>query len=414
MPNSMNKSIGINQPIWLRLFLFVFLTGFCILVNQAFSDTLRVDLENQTDELAKIKNELVEKRESLDQLHHKEKSVLEELLNLEERLDLAQRFRRQLKVKERNLEEELKIKEMSLGETDTRLILCRDRFQHRLREIYKHRNSDFYAIIFDASSPVDLVNRLNFIRLILKQDQALLTETKNAKAELEEKERNLRKTKEEWVELEKRKTEEEVTYQKELKEKEKLLKKIKSEKTVYAQAVGELEKSAMELENILASIQPEYRSAFGAGEQVLGRMKTDQREGLFFISKGRLPWPIQGKVVSRFGEQINPQFRTRLKNSGIEIEGAPGREVAAVSDGRVIYSSRLRGYGNLVILEHEGGYYTLYARLSEILVSPHQEVDRLQKIGVLGENGFSFGPPTLHFEIREGKQPQNPLEWLRE
>lgn len=83
-----------------------------------------------------------------------------------------------------------------------------------------------------------------------------------------------------------------------------------------------------------------------------------------------------------------------------------------MADGRVTYASRLRGYENLVILEHEGGYYTIYARLSETLVTLHQEVTRLQTIGRLGENGLSSGP-SLHFEIREGKQPQNPLEWLR-
>jgi septal ring factor EnvC (AmiA/AmiB activator) len=173
-----------------------------------------------------------------------------------------------------------------------------------------------------------------------------------------------------------------------------------------------LEKDALELENVLAGIQ--QRNLTGPVGVAEGQDKIESNigDGFFVISKGKLPWPIPGRVVSRFGEQINPQFQTRIRNTGIEIESASGEEVVAVSEGRVIYSSGLRGYGNMVILEHDAGYYTLYARLSEIWVSLNQKVDRLQTIGTVGENGFSF-KPTLHFEIREGKKPQNPLEWLR-
>lgn len=221
---------------------------------------------------------------------------------------------------------------------------------------------------------------------------------------MEEKEQNLKKKKGELSELRKRKAQEEMVYHRELAEKDRLFKKIKSEKKLYAQAIEELEKNASTLENIIAQINlPEQKTP--------GKIQTKE-EGLFDISKGKLPWPIQGKVMVHFGEQRDPQFHSKTKNPGIEIEAEPGKEVLAVADGKVVYSSRLRGYGNLVILEHDGGYFTLYARLSEISVSPGEEVERLQRIGMVGESGFFLGP-CLHFEIRKGKQPQDPLEWLR-
>ncbi len=408
----MKKSNGINQERRLRLFLLVFLIGFCIFIDTAFADDLGEGLINRTDKLAKMKQELEEKRKSIEQLSQKEKSAFEELLNLEERLDLARESKRQLKIKERNLEEKLQMEEKSLEEIYAKLILCREQYRHRVREIYKHRKSYLYTGIFETAYPLDLTNRLNFIQMILLEDQSRLSKTQNARADLEEGEQNIRKTRGDLFEHAKRKTEEEAKYQQGVSEKNSILKKIKSEKKTLTQTLSELENSSAELEKILSDISPKSSSGFGVEEKKLDQAKSNSREGLFDISKGKLPWPIRGKVISRFGEQVNPRFQVKLKNSGIEIESEPGAEVVAVADGRVIYCSGLRGYGNLVVLEHDGGYYTLYARLSEILVSLNQEVERLQTIGVVGENGFA-PEPTLHFEIREGKLPQNPLEWLR-
>jgi len=391
----------INRVKLHRLFLLAFIIWFSIFVHKASSDTLGVDIKSQPDTLVKIKKELDEKRKSMEKLNRKEKSTYEELLDLEERLDSTQRLKRNLASKEKEVEKELEIEDLSLAETDSSLSCYRQLSLKRLREIYKHKRFRPFTLIFEDSSPVEMVNRIKFTQRILKEDQNLLRKTKNLKVNLEEKKRNLTKTKSELSGLRTRKAEEESDYQKELTEKEKLLKKIKSEKKLYAQALEELTKSASELENILAQIHPPASNEIETKE-----------EGLFGISKGKLPWPISGKVIAYFGEQKNSQFLTKTKNSGIEIESEPGKEVVAVADGRVVYSSNLRGYGNIVILEHEGGYYTLYARLSEILVSSGEEVDRLQKIGVVGESGLFF-TPGLHFEIRKGKQPQDPLKWLR-
>jgi len=381
-------------------------------MDQAFSDSLGVESKDQTEKLTKIRIEMEDKRKSMELLHQKEMNAYEELLDLEERLDLTRRFMKQLRVKEKKLETEQKIKEKSLGETDTQLIQYREQTKLRLTEIYKHHRLNSVTVIFGTSSPVDLLRRFILARMVLKRDRDNLERIQNIKEALEEKERNLKESRAELAQLEKRKTGEEIIYSRDLQEKNRLLKQIRSEKNTYAQVVSELEKNATELENVLAGIQSRNSAGpVGAAERQ-DKIGSNTGEGFFIIAKGKLPWPIQGRVVSRFGEQINPQFQTKIRNTGIEIESASGEEVVAVSEGRVIYSSGLRGYGNMVILEHDDGYYTLYARLSEIWVSLNQNVDRLQTIGTVGEIGLSF-KPTLHFEIREGKQPQNPLEWLR-
>jgi septal ring factor EnvC (AmiA/AmiB activator) len=396
----------------IKLFLLVFSLWFLILRQQVFSDTPGADSTYQAGKLTEIRSQLEEKRKSMELLHQKEKNAYEELLDLEERLDLSQRFLRQLGVREKEVEKELESKEESRGKTDTQSTVHREQFQLRLREMYKHRGSGSLAAVFDAASPTDLLRRLNLARIMARRDKESFTRLLNIKEELEKQEADLRESRAELAQLEERKTRQRNIYSGELKEKERLLKRIRSEQTGYAQAVDELEKNAAWLEKVVAGIQPEDSVDSIVGVKNKDELRSDPGDGFFIISKGKLPWPIRGRVISRFGEQANPQFKMGSTNTGVEIESAPGEEVAAVSEGRVVYSSGLRGYGNLVILEHDDGYYTLYARLSEIRVSLNQKVERLQTIGTVGENGLSF-KPTLHFEVRKGKQPQNPLEWLR-
>jgi septal ring factor EnvC (AmiA/AmiB activator) len=408
----MYKLQSIRGRFWSGLFLLVFSIWFGILTRPAFSDTLEAGSVNGAEELTKIRTQLEEKRESIKLLRQKEKNAYQELLDLEERLDLTRRSLRQLKLTENKMEEELRIKEESLGETNAQLMLYRDQFKSRWREIYKHRRWNPVAVIFDASSLADLTRRYHLVQMVMKRDAENLSRILNTKEISEEKEKYLKEKRTELAQLERRKTVEENSCSLQLQEKNRIIQQIRSEKDAFAQTVSQLEKNAAQLEKVVIGVQPKNPAGAEGIVERSNEMKPAASEGFFVISKGKLPWPIRGKVVSHFGEQIDPQFQTRIKNTGIEIECAAGGEVAAVAEGRVIYSSSLRGYGNLVILEHDDGYYTLYARLAEIWVSLDQEVERLQTIGTVGENGLSL-QPALHFEVRAGKQPQNPLEWLR-
>lgn len=120
--------------------------------------------------------------------------------------------------------------------------------------------------------------------------------------------------------------------------------------------------------------------------------------------RGRLAWPVSGKVVAGFGVQVEPKYGTKVKNSGIDISSPRGSPVRAVWEGTVSYADLFMGQGLMVILEHGGGYYTVYSRLSELRVKPG---DRLKKGEVLGLSG-----EVLHFEFRIGGKAVDPLEWL--
>ncbi|HEU5310451.1 MAG TPA: peptidoglycan DD-metalloendopeptidase family protein, partial [Candidatus Eisenbacteria bacterium] len=123
-------------------------------------------------------------------------------------------------------------------------------------------------------------------------------------------------------------------------------------------------------------------------------------------------WPVTGRVARSFGQQKNPRFNTTTFNSGVDIAATFGASITAVAKGRVDYVNWLEGYGKCAIINHGGGFYTLYANASEILVSVGKDVAAGETIGRVGDTGSTIGT-ALHFEIRKGREALNPLEWFR-
>jgi murein DD-endopeptidase MepM/ murein hydrolase activator NlpD len=122
---------------------------------------------------------------------------------------------------------------------------------------------------------------------------------------------------------------------------------------------------------------------------------------------------LRGEVVGRYGNETHPRFGTVTFNNGIDVRASQGEPVRAVARGRVDFTSSDYGsYGQMLILNHGSGYYTLYAHLSNIAVGRGQEVASGQVVGSAGDSGSLKGT-ILHFEIRQGRQSLNPLDWLR-
>jgi murein DD-endopeptidase MepM/ murein hydrolase activator NlpD len=125
---------------------------------------------------------------------------------------------------------------------------------------------------------------------------------------------------------------------------------------------------------------------------------------------GALPtfrWPVRGKVITSYGAKTNGKA-----NDGINLAVPEGTPVKAAEDGVVAYSgNELKGYGNLILIRHANGYVTAYAHASELLVKRGDTIKRGQVIAKSGQSG-EVGSPQLHFEIRKGSSPVDPLQFL--
>ncbi len=121
--------------------------------------------------------------------------------------------------------------------------------------------------------------------------------------------------------------------------------------------------------------------------------------------EAKLRWPLRGVLYSRYG------VRRGQRHDGIDIAAPEGTGIGAAAGGTVVYAGEQSGYGSIVILRHEGGLLTLYAHASRLLVRHGDRVGAGQPIARVGRSGRASGP-HLHFEVREGTRPRNPLSYL--
>ena len=129
--------------------------------------------------------------------------------------------------------------------------------------------------------------------------------------------------------------------------------------------------------------------------------------------KGAIDWPVRGKVVVPFGRIANPRFpKTFLRSSGWTIDVPTGSEVRSVFAGDVVYAQWLKGYGNLVVLDHGDGVFTLYGHLMTGTVPRGTRVALGEVVGRVAD-APEEEVPGLYFEIRESRASVDPRAWLR-
>ncbi len=173
-----------------------------------------------------------------------------------------------------------------------------------------------------------------------------------------------------------------------------LLASVTAEENRMGRLVAELERTEAELAAMVSELQG---SAGASG---------------FRARRGQLPYPADGLVEVGFGKVVNPRFNTVTLQKGLDLRAKAGAEVRAVGTGAVVYAGWLKGYGNLVIVDHGGGYHSLYAHLANSQVDVGNEVEEGEALGQVGDTGSLKGA-YLYFEIRKGGQAIDPLPWLR-
>ena len=174
-----------------------------------------------------------------------------------------------------------------------------------------------------------------------------------------------------------------------------LIDDLDKRRDLAAQFVAELQQAQVELERTIAD-------AGAASTATALPIRPFQ---------GDLSWPVDGKVVSRFGRAPSGRFGTSIVRNGIEVATTEGATVTAVHEGTVAYAAPFAGFGTLVIVDHGGSAFTLYGHLLDAAVSPGTNVSRGAALGRVGLS--PSGGAALYFEVRIDGRPVDPLEWLR-
>lgn len=161
----------------------------------------------------------------------------------------------------------------------------------------------------------------------------------------------------------------------------------------------------------LNGIVEQLNKNFNSDEQLLKELKSSKENLEKVVNAIPTLIPASGKISSPFGMRNHPIKKVNIEHDGVDISSSTGDPILASAAGIVEYSGYSKGYGNNVIINHGNGYRTLYAHASKLLVTNGDNIDKGQKIALVGSTGLSTGP-HLHFEIRINNIPVDPTEYV--
>jgi septal ring factor EnvC (AmiA/AmiB activator) len=366
------------------------------------------EIRNNQAQLETMRREAEAKRRQARQYANKEVGVLERLQQAEEALAATRRYIRRLEERQTAVKEGIRRTVIDLSWAQGELTSRRGELARRLRHSYMHGKAKTLEVIFSADSFPHLMQRTAFLSRLLEQDRRLVQAVSERAREVHAKLDRLEGQRAELERLQAEKKDEEAHYTSLREERERDLARIRSERAAREQAAEELERAARQMEAVLAELERKRQLAIRQNNRIL--MELDRLD--FGQNRGRLPWPVGGEVITRFGRQQHPRYKTVTISNGIDIAARPGTPVRSVGDGVVDLVQWLPGYGETVIVNHGRGYYTVYGHLSSVSVAPGETVSPGRILGGVGETGSLKGP-CLHFEVRQGGSAQDPMIWLR-
>lgn len=352
--------------------------------------------EQVKQDLEEVRRQLELERKRVQESKGREESLLDRLDQIERELRNTRQEISRLKTRREQLRKEISATQRRINENQAALSAQKAYLGRRLRARYQFGELGVLKVVMSSHSLAELTKRQKFLDLIFEQDQATITRFRETLARLEADRAQLEQTEAELRqnELDRRAAEQRLTQEKT--RQEKLLTAVKQDLQTHLRALAELEQSRLELEQILSGFDRKTAGHEGEG---MGRFK------------GALCFPVRGVVEEGFGEKENPRFHTVTFRKGIDLRAPAGTPIRAIYPGTVLFADWFRGYGQLLILDHGFGYYSLYAHADTLYKSVGEPVKQGEVIGTVGETGSLKGA-YLYFELRFRSQPLDPLPWL--
>jgi septal ring factor EnvC (AmiA/AmiB activator) len=321
------------------------------------------------------------------------------LLDQIERLDKSlalQKIRLDVMVERLNSQEELlviKKRDLTFAQKDKKKV--REHLEKRLRSFYLMGKTGILNVTFSTRTLPDLMLFNDSFKTLLDYDKMIFDEFRESIKQLtlardaHEKESILLN------EFISNAVEQQQELDSLLDEKSEFLKKVKTQKFLHEQTIKELKKAEVELRNTLIKLQ----------------QKRNYTIKGFVLNKGKMSAPVQGKILIRFGESKEGADLDTGRSQGITFDAPNGAAIKSIFAGKVIFAGYRKGFGNMVIIDHGLGYYSITSRMEIIKIKEGHVVANGDIVGTAGDIATLF-EKGVYFEIREDTKPLDPLEWI--
>lgn len=374
--------------------------------------------QSAKDELSGVKKEIKAHKQLITKTRKVEAVIsteLQEILrNLEQKEADLGRMGRDLQSVESSLDRTGR----EIGRVTEEANHKRAEIERRLASLYKAGELGALRMFFSAESFPQLAENIRYMRSILDNDKRIFVEynrkidqLKSLKTDLErdavKKERIMTS-----IEQKKREIEEEKS------KKAAYLGKVRQDRKSYEVSLKELQANASRLQSMISRLEamsrrklPSRHEKPGTKSKPLAELPPVPDRG-FASQKGRMSLPVRGEIVESYGKHKHPEFNSYTFSKGLSIAASSGTEIKAIYEGTVIFADYFKGFGNMIIVDHGGGYFSLYAHASRLSKKVGAEVAKHDTLGAVGDVDSSKGS-MLYFEIRHQGKPVDPAGWVR-
>lgn len=368
-------------------------------------------LGEQQKKMERLQQGLEGQRARVKETRQKEEGLLAEMESLESKL-------RQERGRLKEMQGDLARHEKMIAEKELELETARAakeggraHIQERLAAFYRMGPLGALNVLFARESLPDLLNFDEYFRCLIRYDREAVSEYRSKILQLAEAQRGLEEGKKNLVDTIAAVKSQEEQLAATKGQRAALLNRVKTEKKLYQRALEEIEEAAQQLNTTMEKLKREAAERKKPPTREATGRKAPAAGSGFAASRGRLDPPVGGTVTTKFGANSKGKFGIATVQNGIDIKTAPGSPVRAIYDGKVAYAGVLRGYGTLIIIDHGDHYFSLMSRVAELHKKEGEPVSRGEIVATMSDQEELAGE-GLHFEIRRGTTPENPLHWV--
>ena len=389
-----------NKHKLILLVFFLFSIGFLFAQERNFEE----EIENTEKQIQLLQASIKKNNEEIQKVTSQEQTTSQLLLitkrNIKDSKNLITAYDKKLNLY--NLQ--LTNLQTAVDKNNKEILTIKDNYKERSINIYKKKNTKMNNSIFTANSFSQAVYRIKYYNILSNINREMLGKLKTTQFYNEKKKIEIKQLLNNADSDKKSKENELNSLDKKKKYQEKLLVELQKEKQSIQEEITKQNTQINALEQLRKTILEQKKQYDTEQLNQLKKIRLNIKE-----FKGKLIWPVDGKIVKGFGPQWNPKLNTTLHNPGVDIAAKPNASVRSVFDGLITTITFISGYGTTVIIDHNDGYFTVFTHLDNLLVTKNMLVEEGQRIGFISKES-----QVVHFEIWGNNQTLNPKEWLKD
>ena len=332
-----------------------------------------------------------------------------------------------LELQSRRLQDSARELNEDIARIDRSMKKLVEALRHRLLDIYKYDARAELNLLLSTEDTHEAMIMSYMLDRLSRQDRVILEELGGKIRELEQAKVNLEKNRAQLARQSEDLKKERGRHHAAIAQANALLRDVLGQRRKAEEAAREMEAAQREVGQRILDLLHRRQSEGGRAstpappgkapptprQEAPPRRPGPKPQDYTYLARGaRLEWPIRGPVITLFGSRNHPVFRTKVFNSGIDIRAAAGAPVKAAGPGEVLFSGWLRGFGQVVIVNHGDSLSTVYANLGRTSVGEGDAVRVGSILGTVGNTGAG-GEYSLHFEVRQGGTAKDPMNYLR-